>query len=101
MTLSVELFDVVELMVDLPEQGLSGGMQGTVLDVYADGDACEVEFSDQSGAPLAILALNREQFLVVWRARTRQWVSLADKTAELVSRMPTAVGIQVLDCNHE
>ncbi len=97
MALLVDVFDVVELIEDMPGHGLSSGMQGTILDVYAEGQAFEVEFSDQDGTPLAILAVNREQFLVVWRARTRQWVSLADKTAELVSRMPTAVGVQVLD----
>ena len=36
-----ELFDVVELLVDLPERNLQAGMQGTILEDY--GTAYEVE----------------------------------------------------------
>lgn len=92
-----ELFDIVELIVDLPEQGLYAGMQGTIVELHKGGAAYEVEFADEQGQALNFLALQPEQFVVVWRARTRQWVPLAERIAELVSRLPEPVGAQVLD----
>ena len=65
----VNLFDVVELIVDLPQQRLYAGMQGTVLEAHGAGQAFEVEFSDEQGRVLSFLALSPEQFVVVWRAR--------------------------------
>jgi len=94
---NVNQFDVVELIVDLPPHALYAGMQGTVLDVHGDGEAYEVEFSDEQGRTLNFLALPAEQFMVVWRAQTRQWVPLAERIAALVLRLPEPVGAEVLD----
>jgi len=94
---AVNLFDVVELIVDLPRQRLYAGMQGTVLDVHENGRAFEVEFSDEQGQMLNFLALAPEQFVVVWRSQGRQWVPLAERIAELVSRLPEPAGTEVLD----
>lgn len=55
------LFDVVQLVVDIPEEGLRSGMTGTVVDLYEDPPAYEVEFSDTEGHTLALLALRPEQ----------------------------------------
>lgn len=57
----MNLYDVVELAVDLPEQGLEAGMIGTVVDVYDDPRAFEVEFDDEDGVEIALLALKPEQ----------------------------------------
>ena len=92
-----ELFDVVELIVDLPEKGLYVSMQGTIVEVHRDGAAYEVEFTDEQGEALNFLALRPEQFVVVWRAQTQQWVPLTERVAELVSRLPEAAGAEVLD----
>jgi len=92
-----ELFDVVELIVDLPERGLHAGMQGTIVEIHTDGAAYEVEFTDEQGEALNLLALRPEQFVVVWRARSQQWVSLGERVAELVSRLPEDAGAEVLD----
>lgn len=92
-----ELFDVVELVIDLPEQGLYAGMQGTIVEVHASGAAYEVEFTDERGEALNFLALRPEQFVVVWQARTQQWVPLAERVAELVSRLSESAGAEVLD----
>lgn len=92
-----ELFDVVELIVDLPEGGLYAGMQGTIVEVHANGRAYEVEFTDEQGKTLSFLALRPEQFVVVWRAGTRQWVPLVERVAELVSRLPEPARTEVLD----
>jgi Domain of unknown function (DUF4926) len=45
---SPELFDVVELLLNLPEQGLQVGAQGAIVDIYDDG-SCEVEFANGAG----------------------------------------------------
>jgi len=70
-----DLFDVVELTVDIPERGLRAGMQGTIVEFHPD-DACEVEFTNELGETLDFLALRPLQFIVLWRAKTRAWVPL-------------------------
>ncbi|MFN6272784.1 MAG: DUF4926 domain-containing protein, partial [Microcystis sp.] len=40
-----ELFDLVELLVDLPEHNLIMGEQGTIVEDYNDG-CYEIEFSN-------------------------------------------------------
>jgi hypothetical protein len=60
------LFDVVELSVDLPEENLARGAQGTVVECYDDG-AYEVEFTDDEGETLALCAVSPEQIRVVYR----------------------------------
>jgi hypothetical protein len=57
----MNLYDVVELAVDLPEKGLREGMTGTIVDVYDDPRAFEVEFDDEDGVEIALLALKPEQ----------------------------------------
>ncbi|WP_448382817.1 DUF4926 domain-containing protein [Desulfosoma sp.] len=94
---TVHLFDVVELIVDSPRQGLYAGMQGPVLDVHENGRTFEIEFSDEQGRVLNFLALAPEQFIVVRRSQEQQWVPLAERIAKLVSRLPESVGIEVLD----
>lgn len=94
---AVDLFDVVELIVDMSPQGLYAGMQGTVLEVHDSGTAFEVEFSDAQGRVLNFLALSPEQFIVVWRAQEKRWVPLAERIAQLVARLPEPVGVEVLD----
>ncbi|MFQ5795704.1 MAG: DUF4926 domain-containing protein [Candidatus Bipolaricaulia bacterium] len=92
-----ELFDVVELIVDLPEQDLYAGMQGTIIEIHNADAAYEVEFTDEQGQALNFMALRPEQFVVVWQTRTRQWVPLAERVAELVSRLPEPARAEVLD----
>ena len=92
-----DLFDVVELVVDLPQHGLYAGMQGTVLDAHDAGGAFEVEFSDEQGRAIIFLALTPEQFVVVWQAKRQQWVPLAERIAELVTRLPQPAGAEVFD----
>jgi hypothetical protein len=93
----VNLFDVVELIVDLPQQGLYAGMCGTVLEMHGAGQAFEVEFSDEQGQVVSFLALPPEHFVVIWRAQERQWVSTPERLAQLVARLPEPVGAEVLD----
>ena len=77
-----DLFDVVELTVDIPERGLRAGMQGIIVHCHP-GDAYEVEFTNEAGETLDFLALRPEQFIVVWRAQTKKWVPIAERIAAL------------------
>jgi hypothetical protein len=60
----IRLFDVVELTVDLPQGNLSRGQVGTVVEVLADGDAFEVEFSDSDGRVFESLGLRPDQIVI-------------------------------------
>ncbi|MBW4547956.1 MAG: DUF4926 domain-containing protein [Symplocastrum torsivum CPER-KK1] len=46
-----ELFDVIELLVDLPEYNLRSGVQGAIVECYPGG-TYEVEFSNKDGETL-------------------------------------------------
>lgn len=59
-----ELLDVVALTGDLPDRGLIRGQVGTIVEVL-DGDAYEVEFSDDEGRTYAALALRPAQFMIL------------------------------------
>ncbi len=45
----IRLLDVVALTEDIPEHNLKRGEVGTVVEILADGEAFEVEFSDDNG----------------------------------------------------
>jgi hypothetical protein len=65
MSEKIRLLDVVALSVDLPEDNLYRGQVGTVVDVLADGEAFEVEFSDRNGRTYESLGLRQDQILVL------------------------------------
>lgn len=55
-------FDIVTLVVDLPEENLYRGMKGTILDFYTHpSEAYEVEFCDDKGGTIMQIALALEQ----------------------------------------
>jgi len=49
---------IVALTRDLPEQGLSIGDIGTIVHVYEDGKAYEVEFPPRTGQNLRLVTLD-------------------------------------------
>lgn len=49
--------ELVVLKRDIPEHGLTCGDVGTIVHVYEDGEAYEVEFVLASGETLAVLTL--------------------------------------------
>lgn len=53
----IEELDTVALTRDLPEQGLARGDLGTVVHVYQDGRAYEVEFTTLTGRTIAVVTL--------------------------------------------
>ncbi|WP_009634275.1 DUF4926 domain-containing protein [Synechocystis sp. PCC 7509] len=64
-TKEVKLLDVVALTVDLPEYNLWRGQVGTVVEILADGDAFEVEFSDRNGRTYESMGLRLSQIMVL------------------------------------
>lgn len=58
----MELFDVVALVNDLPEERLPAGSIGTIVHVFEKPRlAYEVEFADEDGSTLATAALTPDQ----------------------------------------
>jgi hypothetical protein len=90
------LFDVIELLQPLAKEGLPAGSQGTIVDQYND-QTFEVEFSDDLGRTIALAALSREQFIVVWKAETEQALPPAEQIAQLVEILPPQAGQEVLN----
>jgi len=94
-----DIGDVIELTVDIPERNLRAGVQGTVVHCHND-DAYEAEFTNEQGEPLGFLALRPEQFIVLWRAETQQWVSVVEQAVALISNLPEEAAREVLDFAH-
>lgn len=61
----IKLFDVVALTVDLPEYNLWRGQVGAVVEILANGEAYEVEFSDCEGRTYESLGLRPDQFMIL------------------------------------
>jgi hypothetical protein len=51
-------YDLVVLKVPVPEHGLEAGDIGTVVHVYRDGRAAEIEFARANGATVAVVTLD-------------------------------------------
>ena len=71
-------------------------MQGTIVECHED-DAYEIEFTDDSGETLALLALRPHQFIVVWQASTGDPVPVAEQVTALMEVLPEYAGQEVLD----
>jgi len=91
-----ELFDVIELLVDLPEHALRSGARGAIVLCHPDG-ACEVEFTTEEGETVALCPLSADQFIIVWRAKTRTWLPIAEQLAAVIAHLPEEVRREVLD----
>jgi len=58
----MQLYDVVELAIELPEEGLAEGRIGTIVHVFEKPNlAYEVEFTDDGGRTVAQLPLTPDQ----------------------------------------
>ena len=65
------MFDVIRLLVNLPEHDLQQDAEGTIVECYPD-DTYEIEFDDESGGTLALCSLSSDQFRVVWQAKPQK-----------------------------
>jgi Domain of unknown function (DUF4926) len=59
-----ELFDVIELIVDLPAHNLFVGDRGAICEKY-DNLQYEVEFANLEGETIALVVLSINSFMVV------------------------------------
>ena len=66
---SIPMLATVALVVDVPEENLTRGQIGTVVEhLQSEGDLAElVEFADIEGQAYAIVALRPEQLLILHR----------------------------------
>ncbi len=99
-----ELLDVIELLVNLPEHQPSIaslappviGSQGTIVECH-DLNHFEVEFSNENGETTALCVLTPEQFMVVWQAQTKQWLTTTDKITAIFGNLPENKREEILD----
>ena len=91
-----ELFDVIELLVDLPEDNLRAGVQGAIVECYDDSHY-EVEFTNQDGETLALCTLSPKQFIVVWKAKTKRWLSVPEQLVAAMAHLSEEHKKQVLN----
>jgi Domain of unknown function (DUF4926) len=82
-----ELLDVIELLVNLPEHQQLIGTQGTIVECH-DLNHFEVEFCNESGETTALCVLSPQQFMVVWQAQTKQWLTSTDKITAIFGNLP-------------
>ena len=61
----IELFDVVALTHDIPESNLRRGEVGTVVHIFPNDEAFEVEFSDRNGQTYQCLSFLSSQLIVL------------------------------------
>lgn len=94
-----KLFDVVELLVNLPDSDVQAGELGTIVEEYGNTDnhhAYEVEFANSEGKTIETRTLTPDQFMVVWRSATKAWIPLGDRLASLLENLPEERQEQVL-----
>ncbi|MGL5808200.1 MAG: DUF4926 domain-containing protein [Xenococcaceae cyanobacterium] len=91
-----ELFDIVELLVDLPEHNLRAGIQGAIVECYQD-NIYEVEFTNSQGETIALCTLSPQQFIVVWQAKTKSWLSIPDKIVAILKNLDNKRQEEILD----
>ena len=91
-----DIGDIIEMIVDIPEENIFSGKQGAIVHQH-DPETFEIEFVRTDGSTESVAALKSEQFIVVWEAETEQPVPLADQISALVARLPEDAATEVLD----
>jgi len=81
-----ELFDVIELLVSLHEVNLHVGVRGAIVECY-DNNTYEVEFTNEEGETLALCTLSPEQFIVIWKAKTKSWLPVSEQIAAVINHL--------------
>ncbi|MBD1925433.1 DUF4926 domain-containing protein [Trichocoleus sp. FACHB-90] len=91
-----ELFDVIELLVNLPEYNFETGVRGAIVDCYPDGKY-EVEFTNEEGETEVLCPLSSNQFIVVWKAKTESWLSVSEQIVAAIGNLSEERKREVLD----
>jgi hypothetical protein len=84
--MQAELFDIAELLTDIPNLNLKAGDRGAIVEKYSDRDY-EIEFTNEDGETTALCTLPFHQFIIVWQTKTQKWVSLSDRIAAIVQKL--------------
>lgn len=79
-----ELFNIIELLVDVPEYNLNVGTQDTIVECYED-QSYKIEFTNSQGETELTCALSEKQFIVVWRSASKTWLSISNKAEILIN----------------
>ncbi len=90
-----ELFDIVELLVPIPELELFPGKQGAIVEDHGN-HSYEVEFTNNSGETETLCTLSPDQFVVVWQSQAKRWLPISEKVTAVVSHLPENEQQQVL-----
>jgi len=69
----MNLYDVVALLQDLPEENLKRGQVGTLIEEWEPG-VFEVEFSDPNGITYAMVSLHAEQLMTLYWHSSKEGV---------------------------
>lgn len=70
--------DVVALTHNITEYDLSSGSRGTIVHLYKDGKAFEVEFIDDKGHTTALITLTPKDVLLVWSKHLHIDITFSD-----------------------
>ena len=92
----INIGDLVELTVDIPERNLRCGTQGTVVHCH-NSESYEIEFTNNNGETVDFLSMRSKQFIVVWRAETERWVSKVEQVSALTANLPDESVNEILD----
>ena len=79
----IKLLDIVALTQDVPEHNLKRGEVGTVVEILANGEAYEVEFSDDNGQMYKCLSFPASQLKVIHQERIKMWRNRCTATGNL------------------
>ncbi|MFZ2727815.1 MAG: DUF4926 domain-containing protein [Methylococcaceae bacterium] len=91
----LKIGDLIELITDIPERNLHSGMLGAIVHCHNENNY-EIEFSNEDGETLACLALEKKQFMLVWRSETKQWLSAAERVVNLIPNLPEDTAEEIL-----
>ncbi|CCQ56237.1 hypothetical protein CWATWH0005_941 [Crocosphaera watsonii WH 0005] len=81
-----EFFDIIELLINLPEAKQFIGSQGSIVECFEDGKY-EVEFSNNEGETTALCTLSEKQFIVVWQAKTKSWIPVSERLNAVINNL--------------
>lgn len=65
--------EIIAITHDIPEEGLKKGNTGTIVEVYNDGKAYEVEFVAPDGGTIALLTLDPSDLRSLGRNPAPTW----------------------------
>jgi hypothetical protein len=84
--------DRIVLKAPLPSVGLEAGDVGTVVHLYRDGKAYEVEFTTLEGKTAAVVTVEASQVREVTKREITHARSLVEPTAAAVHEKPAKYG---------